>query len=284
MPELPEVETVVRGLRSILTGRTFARVSTRAPASSIEISPAFRKKKLDSILPGRTVEAVSRRGKNILIQLRENATLWVHLKMTGQFRYLDRNTASHKHDLVVFDFEPLDGFPADRQLRFNDTRRFGRLRLFPDNELWHRPGLADLGPEPLEITANEFIVRCRRRPRMLKPALLDQSFIAGIGNIYADESLHLARLHPQRVTRSVSTRKLERLHFHIQKLLKKAIRSMGTSIDSYRGVNGDPGSFQKYLTVYSRTGLPCQTCGTRISRITLATRSTHFCYRCQRPA
>ncbi len=282
MPELPEVETVVRDLKKFMAGRTFARVSSRAPESSIEISRTFRKQKRDSILPGRTVETVSRRGKNILIALSGNATLWVHLKMTGRFRYLDRGAARHKHDLVVFDFEPDERFPAGRQLRFNDTRRFGRLRLYPDNELWQRPGLADLGPEPLELTADDFLALCRRRPRMLKPALLDQTFIAGIGNIYADESVHLAHLHPQRITRSISSRKLGLLHFHIQKILKKAIRSMGTTMDSFRGINGNPGSFQKYLAVYGRTGRPCRTCGTKIIRITLATRSTHFCPRCQR--
>jgi formamidopyrimidine-DNA glycosylase len=283
MPELPEVETVVRGLRGILVGRTFARVAVRAPSSSIEISSSLEDAKLDSLLAGRTVESVLRRGKNILIGLSGDLTLWVHLKMTGRFLYLERGIPRHKHDLVVFDLEPDGRFPVSRELRFHDTRRFGRLRLYPNHELWLQAGLAELGPEPLEIPPGEFIARCRRRPRMLKPALLDQTFLAGLGNIYADESLHLAGLHPRRITTTVSSRKLGRLHTGIRKLLQRAIRLMGTTMDSFSGVNGDPGGFQHYLRVYSRAGRPCRTCGTKINRIVLAGRSTHFCTRCQRP-
>jgi formamidopyrimidine-DNA glycosylase len=117
---------------------------------------------------------------------------------------------------------------------------------------------------------------------MIKPALLDQTFIAGLGNIYADESLHAARIHPRRITSSISGRKLTELHGHIQRLLKLAIRNMGTSVDSYSGVNGQPGSFQKYLKAYGREGDPCQFCGRKIVREKIGARSAHFCPRCQR--
>ncbi|MFH1374330.1 MAG: zinc finger domain-containing protein, partial [bacterium] len=122
----------------------------------------------------------------------------------------------------------------------------------------------------------------RKSHRMIKPALLDQAFLAGLGNIYADESLYLARIHPRRLTSSISRRKLTELHGHIQGILKKAIRLMGTSVDSYRGVNGRAGRFQNYLLAYGREGLPCGRCGTKIVREKIGSRSAHFCPRCQR--
>ena len=123
---------------------------------------------------------------------------------------------------------------------------------------------------------------CHRTKRMIKPALLDQSFLAGIGNIYADEALYAARIHPKRLTTSISRKKLIELHGHIQRLLKKAIRSMGTSVDSYIGVNGEGGSFQKYLKVYDREGQKCERCGATIVREKIGSRSAHYCPRCQR--
>ena len=282
MPELPEVETVVRGLRPILEGRTFARVRSYAPPSSVVISKSIRKRKLETILPGSSVKTISRRGKNILISLSGERTLWVHLKMTGKFRYLDKSSPRDKHDLLLFDLEPNGSSPANQQLRFNDYRRFGRLRLFPDEELWNQPGLANLGPEPLELSADDFVALCQTRTRMFKPALLDQNFIAGIGNIYADEALYLSRLHPTRLTSSVSAKKLTELHGHIQKMLRKSIRMMGTTVISYSGVYGSSGSFQQMLKVYGREGEPCTNCGARIIREKLGSRSAHYCPRCQR--
>jgi len=283
MPELPEVETVVRGLRPILEGRTFARVNSRhAHTTSIMISRSLRKKSLDALLPGRTVRQIERRGKNILIGLSGNLTLWVHLKMTGKFRVVPASAPRDKHDLVLFNLQPNGSRPGLDHLRFNDYRRFGRLRLFPDGELWQQSGLRDLGPEPLEISADEFVQLCHRRPRMLKAALLDQSFLAGIGNLYADEALYLSRIHPRRVTTSVSKRKLDELHGHIQKLLRRSIRMMGTTVISFAGVDGNSGSFQKMLKVYGHEGEPCRTCGTSIIREKIGARSAHYCPSCQR--
>jgi formamidopyrimidine-DNA glycosylase len=283
MPELPEVETVVRGLRPLLVGKTFRRVRTYAPPSSIVVSRSLRRRKLDSALVGHTVERVDRRGKNILIRLDNDLTLWVHLKMTGKFRHTETGERRDKHDLVLFDFEPNGSHPDTRQLRFNDYRRFGRLRLFPNNELWQQGGLRDIGPEPLELSAGDFVGLCRNRTRMIKPALLDQSFIAGIGNIYADESLHLAKIHPNRPTSTVSPKKLTELHGHIQRLLIRSIDMMGTTVISYSGVDGESGSFQKMLKVYGKEGEPCGFCGGKIRREKMGSRSAHFCPRCQRP-
>ena len=228
------------------------------------------------------MRSVSRRGKNILIGLTDEATLWVHLKMTGKFRHIRSSTPIHKHDLVIFDFESCREQNQEYHLRFNDYRRFGRLRLYPDSELWRHSGLATLGPEPLDLSAEQFIRLCHRRPRAIKPALLDQSFIAGLGNIYADESLHAARLHPQRVTTSISTRKLCELHSHIRRMLRLAIRHTGTTVDTYEGVNGNAGGYQKYLKVYFREGEACDLCGTTIRRMKIGSRSAHYCPRCQR--
>ncbi len=279
LPELPEVETVVRGLRPLLVGRTFARVGVFAPAASIVVSPSLAPGRLETLLPGRTVTAVERRGKNILIRLSGRLTLWVHLKMTGRFRIAAPTAPRQRHDLVLFDLEGGDG----RQLRFHDPRRFGRLRLYPDAELDLQPGLAGLGPEPLEITAEAFVARCRRRARAIKPALLDQSFLAGIGNIYADEALHRSRIHPARLTSSLARRKLVALHTHLRELLQRAIAFEGTTLVNFAGVEGRPGGFRDLLRVYGREGEPCEHCGAPIVRRRLGARSAHFCPRCQRP-
>lgn len=282
MPELPEVETVVRGLRKIIPDRVIKSVRTSAPPSSIVISPSLKKKTLNAVLKDRRILSIGRRGKNILIALAGDLTLWVHLKMTGKFRYVDRTEPKHKHDLAIFDFA-VNGKPDDGlQLRFNDYRRFGRLRLFPNAELWHQPGLAELGPEPLEMTPEDFVALCKRRPRMIKPALLDQSFVAGLGNIYADESLYAARIHPRRLTTTVSSRKLVELHGHIQRVLRESIDMMGTTVISYAGVDGRSGSFQDFLKVYSSEDQPCGFCGGKIVREKIGSRSAHYCPRCQR--
>ncbi len=281
MPELPEVETVVRGLRETVTGETIARVRVKAPTTSIVLGPSFKRTKFPGALRNRTILGVDRRGKNILISLSGNATLWVHLKMTGHFFYQDKSEPIDKHDLVIFDFESnLNGNP--NHLRFHDYRRFGRLRLFSNDELWVQPGLAELGPEPLEVTADHFVEMCRSRHRMIKPALLDQTFLAGIGNIYADEALYAARIHPKRITSTISRKKLVELHGHIRRLLKMAIRLMGTSVDTYSSVNGQSGGFQKYLKAYDREGTPCGVCGRTIVREKIGSRSAHYCPKCQR--
>ncbi len=284
MPELPEVETVARGLRETILGRTIARVEhSQAPPASIEISASLRPHSFDHLLSGRKIEDITRRGKNLFVRLSGGLTLWVHLKMTGHFFWVPSTEPVDKHDLVRFDFKPSGKSSRNGyQLRFNDYRRFGRLRLFPDDELYTHPALAGLGPEPFDITSEEFVDLCRRRPRMIKPALLDQTFLAGLGNIYADESLYFARIHPRRSTDAPSKAKLTELHGHIRRLLRKAIKLMGTSVDSYVGVNGQAGSFQKYLRAYNNEGNPCVRCGSKIVREKIGSRSAHYCPRCQK--
>lgn len=287
MPELPEVETVVRGLRSTILNKTILNVKTNAPPASIVVSESFNKRSFASILKGKKILAINRRGKNILISLidkitRDEITLWVHLKMTGHLFYKEVSEPIEKHDLVIFDFVSNEKNGSRHHLRFNDYRRFGRLRLYYNDELWEQKGLRTLGEEPLLMKAEDFIALCKNCKRMVKPALLNQSFIAGIGNIYADEALYASKIHPQRITSSISKKKLTELHGHIRRLLKKAIRLMGTSVDSYSGVNGKPGGFQKYLLAYNKEGESCSVCGAIIMREKIGSRSAHYCPRCQR--
>jgi formamidopyrimidine-DNA glycosylase len=287
VPELPEVETVVRGLRETIVGKTIKRVRLNAPPASIVVSPSFKKQKFERVLAGRSIMSVDRRGKNILIRLSGDVTLWAHLKMTGHFFYLPENEAVDKHDLALFDFSNpesrANGKKSEKlHLRFNDYRRFGRLRVYNDSELWQQKGLAELGPEPLEISADEFVNLLKNTRRMIKPALLDQSFIVGVGNIYADESLYAAKVHPKKITSTIARPKLVELHGHLQRILKYSIKHMGTSVDSYSGVNGQRGSFQKYLKAYGREGEQCINCSSTIVRETIGSRSAHYCPRCQR--
>jgi formamidopyrimidine-DNA glycosylase len=229
------------------------------------------------LLAGATIIEVRRRGKNILATLSNGLTLWVHLKMTGHFDMMAPSAPRRVHDHIIFHFKN-----RAETLRFNDYRRFGRLRLCPTASLMQMKGLVELGPEPLEISADEFVALCRKRSRMIKPALLDQTFLAGIGNIYADEALFFANIHPRRQTDSIRPARLRELHNHIQAILRKAIGLMGTSVDTYTGINGRPGRYQKYLMVYGREGEPCFACGKAIHREKIGSRSAHFCPSCQR--
>ena len=272
MPELPEVETVVWGLAGTIVGHTIESIRINAPKIDKENPRGWRR-----LLRGKKFISVRRRGKNILLDLSDGYTLWIHLKMTGHLYYVPESDEIDKHDLLRFKLKN-----NSHELRFNDYRRFGRVRLIRTADIAGQKGLAELGPEPLEISVEDFIKLAGRTNRMIKPALLDQTFLAGVGNIYADESLYLAGIHPRRLTGNISRVKLIALHTSIQKVLKKAIRLMGTSVDSFSGVDGQPGGYQKYLQVYGREGESCRRCGAIIKREKIGSRSCHFCPRCQR--
>lgn len=272
MPELPEVETVVRGLKKVISGKTIGSVNCFSPKIQKDNYRGWM-----NDLKNSRIKSIGRRGKNILINLSGNKTLWVHLRMTGHFYYLPKNNQIDKHDLMIFEIKK-DKF----NLRFNDYRRFGRVRLFPTDTVMLQKGLVDLGPEPLDISPDHFVHLFKKSSRMIKPALLDQTFIAGLGNIYADESLYSTRIHPRKPTNRISKKKLVELHAVIQKMLTKAISLMGTSVDSFAGVNGKTGQYQKYLLAYGREGKKCQRCGGKIRREKIGSRSAHFCPRCQR--
>jgi len=270
MPELPEVETVIRGLKKTILGKTIHKVEVFYPKVIKQELPKFSRN-----LENSSIEKISRRGKNILISLSNNKTWLTHLGMTGHlFFQKSNNLPKSKHDILKIKFKNNSG-----ELRFEDMRKFGKTYIVEENS--HK-AIEKLGPEPLKVSLAEFIRIFKARKRMVKPALLDQSLLAGIGNIYADESLFEAKIHPQTRTDRLSSKKLSDLHQAIQKIIKKAIQTGGSSVRSYVDVEGRKGYFQVFHKVYGKEGERCSRCKTKIKRIVVGQRSSHFCPRCQR--
>lgn len=272
MPELPEVETITRSLRegspevpSIL-GEQVSTVNLLWQRTLAAPSPA----EFAARLPGQRIESIRRRAKFLVLRLSADHLL-IHLRMSGDLRVEPETSAPlQPHDRLALDFA------SGRSLRFNDTRKFGRAWLTSSPA----DVLAGLGPEPLDpaFTPAVLAERLAGRRRLLKPLLLDQAFIAGLGNIYTDEALHTAGLHPLRLASSLTPAEIERLWAGIRAVLQEGIRRNGASIDwVYRG-----GDFQNHFRVYQRTGQPCPACGAPIQRILSGQRSTHFCPVCQR--
>ena len=298
MPELPEVETVARDLRGLVIGATITGARYDWPRTIAGVPPD----EFEGWVGGRVIEGVGRRAKFVLVELSGGLVMTIQLKMTGQIFVVPAGTMADRHVRVVMDLD--DG----RELRYRDIRKFGRVGVFrrePDGRLVP-PGAVDghrvsevadeqrlslargdlfgkHGPEPLsdEFTVRAFRTRLRRRRGRLKSLLLDQSFIAGVGNIYADEALWRARLHPLRTTEGLRPPDEARLYRAIREVLSEAIERRGSSVDDYTAPEGD-GTMQEHLAVYQRTGLPCFRDGHPIHRIVLGQRSTHFCSFCQR--
>jgi formamidopyrimidine-DNA glycosylase len=271
MPELPEVETIVRGLRKILTNWEFAEGEVYLP-KCIGNSP----EPLFPTLRNKRVLAVDRRGKNILLYVSGGKVLIIHLRMSGRLRIVAKETPLEKHTHVILGFKK-----QPFQLRFVDPRQFGRISLEKIGINGRLDSLCRLGPEPLGLSAEEFISRVKQKSRAMKPLLLDQHFLAGVGNIYADETLHLAGIHPRREARAIPKEALLRLYLGIQTILKKAIRAGGTSVRSYVNSRGFAGAYQRQLKVYGREGEPCFRCGTAIIRERIGGRSSFYCPCCQ---
>jgi formamidopyrimidine-DNA glycosylase len=281
MPELPEVETVVRDLRPRIVGAEVVGArSSWARTLRTHDAEGF-----GAAVRGRRIEAVGRRAKLLVIELSGGAALTIHLKMTGQLFVVPADAPEDPYNRLALVFA--DG----RELRFRDIRKFGRVGFYErdaaSGELVTEPGgtavFAGHGPEPLDpaFTLAVFRRRLRARKMRLKPLLLDQSFIAGIGNIYADEALWAARLHPLRSAASLRPADERRLYLAIRAILAEAIERRGSSIDDYTAPDGD-GEMQERLQVYQRTGEPCPRCGRPIRRIVIGARATHFCSWCQR--
>lgn len=270
MPELPEVETVVRGLREPLAGRTITGAHYDW-ANTLETpdAPQF----VDRIV-GQTVRELDRRGKYILIRLTAD-TLIVHLRMTGRL-YVVPDDAERYADTWVRVMFQLDNA---HQLRFSDSRKFGRCWLVSDPQ----DVVGALGPEPLEkaFTLDVFRERIAGRGGKLKPLLLDQHFIAGVGNIYADEALFMAGLHPERAANTLTAEDHARLHAAIRQVLSDGIAREGASVNWYRKPDGSKGSAQNGLHVYGRTGEPCLRCGHPVEKLVVGQRGTHICPVCQ---
>jgi len=275
MPELPEVETIARKLRPHLLGKVIQEAELRWARTLA--SPAPRKFK--GLIRGQEIREVTRRAKFFILRL-SDLSLLIHLRMSGDLVMKQNGIKPEKHDRLILRLLPgptqtTTGESELSSLVFNDTRKFGRVWLTADPE----EVLGRLGPEPFSraFTPEWLHTALHARRRQLKPLLLDQTFLAGLGNIYSDEALNLAKLHPLAASDSITAKQAEALHAAIRKVLKEGIRRNGASIDwVYRG-----GEFQNYFRVYDRAGKSCPTCGTKIQRIVVGQRSTHFCPQCQ---
>jgi formamidopyrimidine-DNA glycosylase len=281
MPELPEVETVARGLRITVLGRRILSVTLRK--TDFIDDPVL----IERHLPGRRIEAVERYGKFMLIRLsaaqgEENSTnadsapasLLVHLGMTGHIASTAADKPWEKHTHAIFALD--DG----RELRYTDARRFGRLAYLSAVSL---PGELDgFGADPLEVSADEFAARIKARRSRMKALLLDQSVLRGVGNIYADESLWRAKIHPARLGANLNAKELATLRVALRDILQKAITLRGSSISNFVDADGEPGGYQQHHRAYGREGEKCYRCGTIIRRAIVAGRSSFFCPNCQK--
>jgi formamidopyrimidine-DNA glycosylase len=259
VPELPEVETVVRSLAPHLLGRRILS----AKFSSKFVTPGNRRK-LALRLAGRTIQGVKRRGKFIVVTL-DQGMFTVHLGMTGKL-LMDGTPGNYTHGVFSLD---------EGVLLYDDPRQFGRIE-------WDTDRVGRLGPEPLEIGLEEFIGNLRRRKTRVKALLLNQGFLAGMGNIYVDEALFLAGIHPLATAARISVARAARLHQAIREVLSLAITHRGSSISDYVDAHGERGNFQLLHRAYGREGEACLNCGAAIRKIVVAQRGTHFCPVCQK--
>ncbi|MBU0719096.1 MAG: bifunctional DNA-formamidopyrimidine glycosylase/DNA-(apurinic or apyrimidinic site) lyase [Planctomycetes bacterium] len=272
MPELPEVETIVRELAGELTGCTLGQVRLRR-RDIVHGDP----RPLGRLLTGKRVERVRRRAKRIILELEPATQLVFHLGMSGRLELWDAAApiAKHTHLRIALRDTKLE-------LRFCDPRRFGGVWCLTEGSKHHGRTLSELGPEPLELTLRRF-AELLSRPRQIKALLLDQRAIAGLGNIYCDESLYAANVHPLIEAGRLDDDQVRRLLRAIKTTLRKAIRYKGTTFRAYRRSDGTPGAFLRHLRVYQRAGEPCRRCGTIIERLSAAGRSTFICPTCQPP-
>ena len=274
MPELPEVETVVRGLRPRLVGRRILRLQLRQPLIVRGSLARFRR-----TLPGAHLLRLSRRGKFILIDLRPRASnsgphCWViHLGMTGQLYACRPASPLLKHTHLVA------WLSGGEQLRYVDPRRFGKTLVLREDEV--EDYFAALGAEPFRVSFPRFCQLFAGRRAPIKNLLLNQALLRGLGNIYSSEALFLARIHPARLAGALEPPELKRLYHAVRKVLREAIAGQGSTVSDYRTADGLPGEYQNYLRVYEREGEPCPRCGTAIRRVVLAGRSAHYCPCCQ---
>ena len=270
MPELPEVETTRRALEPLLVGETIAALEIREPRLRWPVNP-----ELPARLKQRRIISLQRRGKYLLIETDAGTLIW-HLGMSGSLRFLENPGAPAAHDHVDIVLE------SGARVRFNDPRRFGSVDLstVPEQH-WL---LENLGPEPLsqDFDVEYLITACRGRRVAVKVLLMNSRVVTGVGNIYANEALFHARIHPTRAAGRISRRRLGTLVVGVKRVLNSAISAGGTTLRDYVSGDGRPGYFQQTLTVYGRGGAECVECGTAIKHITLGQRATYYCPRCQR--
>lgn len=303
MPELPEVETIARELCAGLCGRRITACAVHRPASVEAGAPALSRAAFQREIPGLVVAKVWRRAKILLMDLVDvgdapptsaaaagaspaaglssaaevpTLHLAVRLGMSGRLWLIAPDAAPEKHTHLTFDLD--DG----RRLLFIDPRTFGNVRAVPGGRLDAWDAYAALGPEPLEIGPEEFVARFAGRSGKMKALLLDQHRLAGVGNIYADESLFRAGIRPEARADKISEPRLHRLHAALQEVLREAIAENGSSIRDYRDAHGDSGAFQNAFRAYGRAGQPCTVCGTKMTKAVVAGRTTCYCRKCQK--
>lgn len=269
MPELPEVETTRRGIAAHVTGRRICAVVVRNPALRWPVPKGLARR-----LIKRSVRAVRRRGKYLLLDVDGSGSVIVHLGMSGSLRIVRASDAPRRHDHLDIVFE--DG----RALRLHDPRRFGAV-LWSERPEAHRL-LRSLGPEPWDASAEYLYRRSRGRRQAVKSFIMDSRTIVGVGNIYASESLFEAGIRPRRAAGRISLEEYKRLGAAIVKVLERSIRLGGTTLRDFVSATGEPGYFRQTLGVYERRGLPCRVCGTAIKRLVMVGRASYYCPRCQR--
>jgi formamidopyrimidine-DNA glycosylase len=286
MPELPEVQTVVNGLNQYLVGHTILSFDFDWPKTIKTPIEIFTKE-----LVGSKVLSAERKGKLIIINLSSQHSLLIHLKMTGQLVYRDPKThygAGHPNDSLVGRLPDSTTrihfkLSGSAELFFNDVRKFGWVEVIPTADLKEHHFIKRLGPEPLEINQAQFLSLAKKYPKsQIKAKLLDQAFIAGIGNIYADESLWSAKIHPQTKIGEVSDAKLKDLFSALQNVLNLSIKSGGSSSTNYIKVDGQVGSYLSLANVYKKESQPCARCSAELIRIVAAGRGTRICPNCQK--
>ncbi len=285
MPELPEVETIVRTLAPQIQGKYIRNIETLLPrslAAGAELVPA---------ITGAKITSVKRRAKLLLVFLSkdmpksqtEQYIMAFHLKMTGRFFVHPKNTEPLKHTRIIFDLaEQEHATQTTERLFFDDIRTFGYCRIMRPEDLANWGFWQKLGLEPLENSSQALAQALHSHNKIIKGALLDQTIIAGIGNIYADEALFYAGLHPKSKAINIPLAKLEELGAGVQKILQKSIEECGSSIRDYRDANGDAGSFQNSFAVYGRKGQACKVCQSILEGANVAGRGTTFCPKCQK--
>lgn len=287
MPELPEVETVKRGLSRLVIGKIVSSAESNWPKSFPNLQAD-----VDLFLIGARIIGVRRRAKVLIIDLDTKYSLVIHLKMTGQIVYKGRESfaAGHPNDSMIGELPDRStrvilGFDDGSNLYFNDQRKFGWVRLMPTVEIPNLPFMLKVGPEPLtaEFTAKIFINRVKKRANTtIKAAILDQSILAGVGNIYADESLWGAKIYPGNRVRDISYSKLTKLHKEIVYVMTLSIEKGGSTDKNYVDAEGKKGNYLEFARVFRRENLPCPRCGTVIVKTRVAGRGTHYCPKCQK--
>lgn len=274
MPELPEVETVRRTLEQLVLGKEIKEVSVFWPKIIKAPEPV---EQFQDALRGQTIQRIGRRGKFLIFTLDDYA-LVSHLRMEGKYGVHPKEEPYDKHTHVIFTFTD------DSELRYRDVRKFGTMHLFTKGEELEQLPLSHLGPEPLseEFTVEGLSAKLARTSRKIKPVLLDQTVVVGIGNIYVDESLFRSGIHPERIASSLTLEEIKKPHSEIIATLGEAVEKGGSTIRSYINSQGQIGMFQLELNVYGRKGENCKTCGTPLEKLVVAGRGTHICPLCQR--